>query len=132
VPLIDWGPGLELGHAEMDGQHRELVHTINQLSDAMNAGQGREVIAQVLERLVEYARYHFAMEETLMGAHAYGDSAAHLREHAEFISMMAELQAKVRSLSVTVETLSFLRHWLFHHILVTDRALADALASRSR
>lgn len=131
MPLITWGPMLTVGHKEIDEQHQRLVALVNQLNDAMRAGQGRESLQPVLNELVRYTVYHFGTEERLMAASKYAMTAQHKAEHAKFVAEVGAFKKKFDSgnASLSVEVMNFLREWLGKHILQSDKKLAAALNS---
>lgn len=130
MPMMEWNDALRLGHSAIDRDHQKLVALLNDLSDAMEEGHGMDVCGSVLAQLIAYTKTHFAMEEQLMSAHHYPAESAHREEHArlvqEVVAFQAEFEAKTSILSVSL--LHFLRKWLTHHILESDKALARALA----
>ena len=82
---MPWGPALELGHAQLDADHRSLVETLNRLRGAVREDRGREEIQAVLVFLRDYAVSHFATEEGLMLQHRYPAAPAHLSAHADLV-----------------------------------------------
>lgn len=133
MSLLVWGDRYKLGVREIDNQHAELVRLANELSEAMQAGHGRDVLHALFRSLVDYTVKHFATEERLMRMHAYPQHRAHAHEHEELKKTVSALQRKVEEhkLSITVETLTFLRNWLVNHILKTDKHLAEYLTARN-
>ncbi|MDE2369345.1 MAG: hemerythrin family protein [Burkholderiales bacterium] len=129
MALITWGPILTVGHKEIDEQHQKLVALVNQLNDAMHAGQGKEALQRVLAELVRYTQYHFGTEERLMAANKYPLSAEHKAEHVKFVADVGAFKKKfdAGNATLSVEIMNFLRDWLGKHILQTDKKLALAL-----
>ncbi|MEY4750096.1 MAG: hypothetical protein RIQ60_2310 [Pseudomonadota bacterium] len=129
MPLITWGPMLAVGVKEIDDQHKKLVELVNQLNDAMHAGQGKETLAPVLNELVRYTVYHFGTEERLMAQHKYVDSPAHKAEHVKFVETVGAFKKKfdAGNAMLSTEIMNFLRDWLSKHILQTDKKFAKAL-----
>jgi hemerythrin-like metal-binding protein len=78
-------------------------------------------------RLADYTRAHFFHEEALMVKHAYPDLPAHAEIHRQLIAKLAKLQQDLGGgkLTVTMDTMQFLREWLQHHIGKTDRLVAS-------
>ncbi len=132
MSLIAWNDTLSVGVREIDEQHRKLVQLINGLHDHMVAGDAREIMGKVLERIVQYTAFHFETEEKLMQQHAYTLSPAHVREHKNLVQTALALQSKFANgqTSITMETMTFLRDWLQHHILESDKALGRFLATQ--
>jgi hemerythrin len=131
MSLIAWNKQLELGVAEVDTQHKRLVEMVNRLHDAMAQGHGADIMGRLLDDLIAYTVSHFATEERLMKAGGYPGAPAHLREHDNLKKAVSELQREFKAgkKMLTLEVMKFLRDWLTHHILESDRALATWLAS---
>jgi hemerythrin len=121
---IRWNESYRVNIAVFDRQHQSLFNTINELNDALAAGHGATAIDHVLQKLLEYAKNHFASEEFFMEAHHYPGLAAHRLEHQAFarsIDKYVDDHKKGKS-GVPVSLLLFLQTWLREHILKTDKA----------
>lgn len=132
MPLITWGHSLEVGVKEIDTQHEKLVQLINGLHDHMLAGDAGDIMGKVLDRVIEYTGFHFGTEERLMGQHAYPGAQAHKSEHQKLVRTALDLQTKVKSgqTHITMETMKFLKDWLQHHIMESDKSFASHLKSK--
>jgi len=121
--LISWSPDLSVGVQEIDEQHKELVHLLNELNQAVTEHHGSAACADILRRLAEYTRIHFAVEESLMRILAYPDFERHKGEHDALSAQVAQLQTKLASgqATITFELLHFLKVWLTKHIQESDR-----------
>ena len=71
--LIDWNDELEMGIHEIDEQHRMLVDILNKFYDAIRHHKGTQTAGGILERLADYTRIHFAVEESMMRLLDYAD-----------------------------------------------------------
>ncbi len=133
MSLITWSDKLAVGNAEIDSQHQKLVQLINGLHNHMIAGDAHDVMGKVLERMIEYTAFHFSTEERLMAQSGYPASAAHIAEHRKLVAKATELNEKFRAgkTAITMETMTFLRDWLQHHIAESDHALGAFLAKRN-
>lgn len=129
MTMMEWGDRLKVGHSRIDADHQKLVGLLNQLSDAMSTGKGRELCAGVLSELIDYTRTHFAMEEQLMATHGYAQAAAHKAEHTKLVAEVLDFKKRLDGGTVTlsVSLLHFLADWLSHHILESDKALARGI-----
>jgi hemerythrin-like metal-binding protein len=129
MALITWSNMLSTGISEQDTQHKKLIDLINQLNDAMQAGQGAAVLGNVLNELVNYTVFHFSYEEKLMGQHKYEDTPAHKAEHLKFVQTVGDFKKKFDSgkAVISVEIMNFLRDWLTSHIMKTDKKLGQSL-----
>ena len=51
MPFSKWSDELMLGIAELDRDHERLLDLLNELRDAVEIGDGRQVLSKVLEEL---------------------------------------------------------------------------------
>jgi hemerythrin-like metal-binding protein len=124
MEFMTWTPGLSVGVAVLDDDHKRLIGIINQLHFGIVAGHDREVLEAVLDELVDYTIIHFSREEEMLLKAGYLATPAHRMEHERFIRQISNLQKRVKSASVAMldlELMDFLRDWLFSHILVSDK-----------
>lgn len=131
-PLIPWSDDLRMGIHEIDEQHHMLVDILNEFHDAIHHQKGTEKAAAILERLADYTRIHFAVEESIMRLLDYPDYRAHKALHDELIEQLMELAVKFAAgkKSVNFELLHFLRQWLTKHIQEDDMAYKEHFLSR--
>jgi hemerythrin len=66
MPFIDWDKSFELGVTQFDEHHKCLLDLLNETYDNFTGGANREALGVVLDKLVDYATYHFAAEEHWM------------------------------------------------------------------
>jgi len=132
APLITWTKELSVGIEEIDGQHRVLVDLINQLHFAIVEHRAASESAAILERLIEYTRIHFAVEESLMRLFDYDDYEHHKAGHEALIDEIRRLHERVvtEGKPATFELLHFLKKWLTHHILGEDMRYVPFFLSR--
>ncbi len=128
--LVRWEPGLELGIATIDAQHRKLIELINTMYDASVSGQSME-IGVVLKQLYEYACNHFHFEEQLFGKHHYPEAGEHHAEHVAFVQWLKEVEIEHRAgTGMTVQMLAYLKKWVLNHIQKVDARYAPYLKER--
>lgn len=129
---MDWSDRYAVGVELIDQQHQKLFRLIDQLARGIQAGNSEATLQAVFDELAEYTRTHFETESRLMQESGYPDGARHGALHRELEASLGELIAKARRGEpwVSLETMNFLRQWLYHHIDDTDRHLADYLRSR--
>jgi hemerythrin len=130
--LFTWNPSYETGIREIDAQHRKLVEILNSLYDAMSKGQANKVLGPLLDELVKYTVVHFATEERLFKHYGYPDAVAHKKEHDDLTAQAKKLQADFNAgrVSLSLQVGAFLKDWLSHHILQSDKKYAPFLAAR--
>ncbi len=123
MALLTWSDKFSVQVRQFDEEHKQLMNLINQLHDAMKAGQGKQVIGDVLNGLIEYTRRHFAAEDRLMKAQGYPGYENHKKEHNQLTMTVMDFQKGFAEgsaiLSQTVMT--FLRDWLTNHIQGVDK-----------
>lgn len=132
MAYMEWRSTLEVGHEQIDCEHRSLVDTLNQLHAAMKMGRGKAELEKVLTFLKDYTVGHFQAEEAMMGKHGYPGSQVHLAAHADMARHVSTLVADYQSgkTLLTGAVFDFLETWLVRHIMSEDRALGDFLQGR--
>lgn len=123
MSLIRWNDNLSVNVTMIDHDHKKLVAMINELTDAMKAGHGKDVLGKILDELIQYTATHFQREEKYFQQVKYPDAVAHKREHADFVRKVTEFKKEFDSgrVTVSVNILQFLSKWLQHHIKVSDQ-----------
>jgi hemerythrin len=123
TPFVTWNDSWVIGVQEIDAQHKKLVSLLNQLHEALSQGQGKEVLAGVLDSLVRYTKAHFTAEERLMQQNGYPDLISHKREHEQLTEKVLEFQKNFTSsrIGMGVEVVHFLGTWLQSHIRGSDK-----------
>jgi hemerythrin len=132
MAFFDWSAQYSVGVAKIDEQHRKLVGFLNDLYEAMKAGQGKETLGQVLDGLVDYTRTHFAAEEGMMKLYGYPDLPAHKAVHEKMTAKVLDIQREFKAgkISSPIQVTNFLKDWLAKHISETDRRYAPHFAQR--
>jgi hemerythrin len=132
MDMFEWKPQFSVGIGSIDGQHQNLFAVARELYAAMSAGQGKQAMGQILDRLVQYTAVHFAHEERLMRLHGYPDLAKHQDEHKLLSRQVLAFQKDFEAgkVAMSVQLLQFLRSWLEHHIQSEDRAYAPYLKAK--
>ncbi|MGA3028569.1 MAG: bacteriohemerythrin [Bryobacteraceae bacterium] len=127
MALFTWSPEYSVGNDLIDAEHRTLFEMADRLHGAMLSGGGKNVLRSLFVQLADYTRTHFAHEEALMAKHAYPQLPAHAEIHRQLIAKLSKLQDDLNGgkLTVTMDTMQFLRDWLQHHIGKTDRLVAS-------
>jgi hemerythrin len=120
---MEWSPTFSVKIKKFDDQHKKLVDLVNQLHDAMKAGQGNAMLGVVLQSLITYTATHFKEEEQMMQAHGYPELAKHKAEHEKLVAQVLDLQKKFQSGGsvLTLTVMSFLKDWLISHIQGVDK-----------
>lgn len=129
--IIQWSNDFALGIGEIDEQHKALVGMINALDASTHEEYSAENMRRLLDELNAYVKDHFGFEERLMAGGGCSPELVtrHCGEHAYFRSVLRDLTADFDNgrTSITVPLIEYLVHWLLHHIVVVDRAMAHQL-----
>jgi hemerythrin len=121
--FVEWSNELSVGIEEIDAQHKVLVDLLNQIHEAIQQRHGAQATGEIIQRLGEYTRVHFAVEESLMRILHYPDYERHKEQHDKLIEQLNELRAKLDSGrgSTSFELAHFLKVWLTKHIMEADK-----------
>lgn len=123
MTLFLWKKSYEIGVAEIDMQHRQLVGFINELSEAMMVKQGHRTVPHVIEELGAYILLHFTTEEALMEKSFYPGRADHHNKHLELTGKFLAFKDRYfqdQKLNPK-ELLDFMCNWLKDHIMMCDK-----------
>jgi hemerythrin len=122
MPLIQWQDSFSVGVASVDADHQVLVGLLNQLYEAREEGQTRDVVGSVVNVLIEYTVNHFQREEKLMELGGYPEIEVHKDLHRKLTAQVLSFQQQFaggRNAAVD-ELFEFLKNWLIGHILMVD------------
>jgi hemerythrin len=119
-----------------DTQHQELF----QMTDELKASD--DIGVSLLERLSEYVRHHFSLEEKHMEVCGFPREKAEIHIHAhrmferkiESIAQSQHIVAQgLKNDRFRTELVEFLEHWLETHVMGLDKELeAHVLKSSIR
>ncbi|HOV98532.1 MAG TPA: bacteriohemerythrin [Bacteroidota bacterium] len=123
MPLVQWSSNLSVGVPSLDAEHKQLLELINKMHEAMQRGEGKTVVANILDQLIRYTQTHFKHEEEIMAKTRYPQAAVHSLHHNQLTKKVLELQKELAngSVSVTLEVMNFLKSWLQDHIIKMDK-----------
>lgn len=132
MSLFIWSQTYELGIPAMDRQHQLLVQAINDLHEAMQAGQDRDAVVQTVLQLISYTKVHFESEEHLLTAKGYPEFPDHRMEHHAFVKRVLDFHNAFLDgrVVLSAEVMQFMKEWLAGHILVNDRKYANWMKER--
>ena len=136
-----WGDKYRLGIPEIDRQHQTFLLLLHKAFD-FYAHQANDLAGEALRSRVlkdlhglrEFARAHFATEESLMEQYEYPNLAAHHQEHARLLEIASLLEEKISrpgAFSPT-EWIDVILHWYDHHVQHIDREMGEFLRDREK
>jgi methyl-accepting chemotaxis protein/hemerythrin len=118
----EWDESMALHIPAIDSQHKQLIGWIKALNDAVQKGEGAQVIDDVLQKLVSYVQEHFSDEEHLMLSHNFPGFMSHRQEHDFFVTRLMDMHNDIESgEELSNKTRDFLIDWLISHIKGTDQ-----------
>jgi hemerythrin-like metal-binding protein len=127
---MEWSDKFSVGIGQIDNEHRRLLALLNELNNVVEGSAGPGVLGGVLDGLVDYTHYHFAHEEDLFQRSNYPGYEQHRQQHVDFVAKVTAVYGDFKSGSSAVQpakVLEFLKSWLYHHILGSDRAFGAYL-----
>jgi len=123
MSLVNWDQTYSVKVNRLDDDHKKLFAMINDLHESMLAGHGSEKVQEIVKKLADYAKFHFAAEEAFFEKTKYPALASHRAEHQAFVKKVEQFQQDMASgkggQSISVS--QFLNDWLTGHIKNTDQ-----------
>ena len=125
--MVQWNDEYSVDIQEIDEQHKCIVMYINELYEALARKGNHELVADIIQKLVEYTKIHFAVEETLMRIFHYDGYEPHKAIHDKIVEQVMAYQGKFLAgdEKVGMELLMFLKGWLFEHINKVDKQYVE-------
>jgi len=132
MPRIEWVDRFKVNIRDIDSHHQRLIHLINTLEEGIQHHEERVVTGMVIDLLIEYAKYHFSVEERYFDLYHYPDAKAHKAEHAMFLKRVLHFKEDFAKDDMNLPTAMtrFLGDWLQNHILVSDHKFAPFLNAK--
>lgn len=129
MTLLTWNHDRTVGVRAMDDQHGILMDAFNELRLAQSHGSGREQMAEIFDRLIEFMRMHFWSEEQLMEKAHYDALAEHRATHHKMLAEMLQIahQLQYGEGANTEAKLSAIRDHFLNHIEEVDTLYGPAL-----
>lgn len=134
---VQWTSDLATGSSEIDSQHVELFKRIDSLLTAFGKGVvNAKDVEETIRFLGDYVIHHFDAEETFMTKYGYGNRAAHVAQHEQFVKNFGKIRERIYKEGVGPEvagdTKQLCVDWLVNHIKFSDKALGLFLQKKIR
>ena len=132
MTVLTWSHAYNVGVRAMDDQHGILMDTLNELRQSLVRGCGREVMGEILDRLIEFTRMHFWSEEQLLEQKAFPGLSEHRAEHQRILAQILQSSHRVQhgEKMQMRPLLCFLREAYAEHIEGMDRAYGPWMNER--
>lgn len=120
---MTWQDAYDIGHREVDSDHRRVLALINGLEEAAALGDG--ALAEAFARLAEDVAGHFAREERLMAEWGFPELDGHRDEHRRLALEFTRFRDRYLSgrQPRNPRQLTFLATWWVSHIVRNDMRL---------
>lgn len=132
--MFEWSDAYSVNLHTIDSQHKNLFRLAGDLHRAMLAGEAKNVLSQLLDRLVQYTVVNFSYEERLMQESGYPQFQAHKKlEHDNLTRRVLQFQEDFQEgrIALAVGLLQFLKSWLQHHIMESDNKYAPYVKAKA-
>ncbi len=129
MALINWNDSYNLNIEEIDQQHQKLAAMINDFYDQITQKSNKDLISDLIHKMKEYTKIHFATEEKLLHESNYNDLLEHKIKHQAFIDKVSDLETRFNSgkMILSFEITNFLKDWLITHIQKEDKAYVGSV-----
>ena len=126
MAVFVWNEKFSVSLETMDNQHKHFLNLLNDLDDAVQRNNGPEMVHTAIDRLFNYAMFHFRAEEKILSTCGYLDRDQQHREHSYFVNQVREMAASQQdgNLVQLGSIVSFLRDWFINHIMIEDKKYA--------
>jgi|GEM_PF-1375862 len=118
--VLIWTNALRVGVDAIDRDHQIIVTLLNQVA---SSSVDDEKLDLIINELIEYTHYHFSREEMIMQVCDFPEFDEHRQKHkelAENVRLLADKWQENHTQDVLEEFRSFLRSWLFNHVIKSD------------
>jgi hemerythrin len=130
--FMPWKEHYSVGHHELDMQCKRFLSIINDLHASLEAKHEDKVIKAVIDRLLQYSKWHFGREEEMMKRHGFPDLANHRLLHNRFAQEMLHLSKLFPGAVTGHELLRFLKSWWVSHVCEEDKRFVPYLSQQER
>ena len=119
---LPWKDEYSFGIKIIDDQHKMFVAALNELYKTIEKKNVKTEISKILEKIEEYATFHFSTEETYFDEFNFEGAAEHKAKHQEFKEKFAGIQKKFGNdeLALSFKLMDFLENWLLSHVTDMD------------
>ena len=121
---VTWDKLFNVGNKELDAQHKELIHFMNEVYERLESSVNVGDYDDFFDKLKKHAEEHFSTEEKYFSKTHYKDAASHTKQHTQIKAQIARLEEEFNehpSTEKVFATLQFLDDWLFKHIILSDK-----------
>jgi hemerythrin len=119
-----WKDEYASGIEEIDNQHKTLLEFVTEFEKVVEGRAHWNSVPPLITRAREFAKFHFAVEESLMQILDYPQFVAHRAEHQYVLEQFAILEQRVLQQEMKDELLPLVHAWLVRHSIDSDTPFA--------
>jgi hemerythrin-like metal-binding protein len=125
MSLISWKTEFEIGVAEVDYEHRELIELINGMHDVMQVGADQIQVVDLLGEIYAQIASHFALEEKMMRERRYPHYETHKDDHETLLDDLRDIMDEIEDDGSFdhVRLSNDLNRWFSDHFATHDARL---------
>ena len=122
-----------VGVDALDNQHKEIVTLVGALYESIIAKKPGDLHLELLTRLVNLTKTHFATEEQVLRDRSYPDYLRHRAAHEGLVHNLMEFRAQIarRERELTIEYADLMKLWLIDHFVEFDLGYARFLGGQN-
>ncbi len=123
IPIFQWRDEYKVNVSEMDNDHKRLFEISNSLYEAINSGENRSELENILNLIINHTGQHFDKEEKLMEKYNYPERDIQHKHHTFFKETVLEYKRKFKSneIEIDMDFINLLKDWFINHLLTEDR-----------
>jgi hemerythrin len=120
--LLTWKPEYSVGIDAIDHEHQQLIETINELFDQLNAPERKQTVPGFFGDLLREISAHFALEEKIMRDMKYAQLSQHKQDHERLLDELRDIMDAFEYADEVdiVELATRLDSWFTRHFKTHD------------
>jgi hemerythrin-like metal-binding protein len=124
---MTWDDAMSVGLPEIDEDHKRFIALVDDFNKSIAVRTAITEVRKRLQDIVDDAVRHFAYEENLLNEWRYPGADEHARIHAQLVTVLQEILAKIASGydAEWVEAGLKIKEVLIHHIRTEDIRFAQ-------
>ncbi len=120
MAFMKWTKEVSVQVKDIDDQHKKIVEIVNKGYEYLKK-KNLEKIQDLLDELIEYARYHFSTEEKYFEEFDYEGKKEHIEEHIIILQEVLEYDKRLKDgEDIAEEFFNFIKEWLEDHLMTMD------------
>ncbi len=128
---FEWMESLSVGVPTIDAQHRELIAAFNDLSNAIEQGNGAAAVKKLMISLQYLIEWYLEHEENCADKHACAIAERHRQGQVQLSKMLKNLQAQYCASGASDEIArsahARLADWLVSSVMIIDASVAPCV-----